>query len=278
MKRPTNTDSGLEDDDMASLFTAQNVNVPKDLKQSVLVQAERKLLMDTAIDSNDAVTNDRPVHNSSLHANVIAAERTQQHRLHSRSRWLAVAATMLMAVAIAPLLINTPDSALDTDSVVGFDLDSAVPESTAQPAALTNSAQTAVTTALTESEHMQNELADSEEMRSTALSTAPMEALQTINTEQSMNSRTTLSNMKTTGQLASDEATGGAAGDSVNDSIRRYSDFTGYRQTANSWIKEIQRLVDHKEQARANAEYLLFKEQHPERARDFKPDIKAMEK
>lgn len=278
MKRPTNTDSRLEDDDMASLFAAQNVDVPKDLKQSVFVQAEHKLMMDTAIDTNDAVTNDRPVHSGGLHANVIAAERTQQYRLHSRARWLAVAATMLMAVAVAPVLINTPDSALNTDSVVSFDLDSAAPESTAQPTALTSPAQTAATTSLTESDHMRNELAVSEETRSNAPSTAPMEALQTINTEQLMNSRATLSNMKTTRQRASDEATGGAAGDSVSDSVRRYSDFTDYRQTASLWIKEIQRLIDLKEHARAKTEYLLFKERHPEHARDFKPDFKALEK
>ena len=110
MKKPSRNDWRLEDDDMTSLFASQNVRVPEELKQSVFAQAERQLTMDNAPAADIVAADNRLRHDSDLPGDSITGGSTQSHRFHTRSRWLAVAATALIAVAVTPVLLKTPDS------------------------------------------------------------------------------------------------------------------------------------------------------------------------
>ena len=108
-----------------------------------------------------------------------------------------------------------------------------------------------------------------------------MDAKQTTVTDQVMNNRAALSSMKTLTQRASENTVGGAAGDNdissdISADISSHS--IVYRQTADRWIEEIQRLIKQNEDSQAQTEYRLFEKQHPDRARDFKPDFQSVEK
>ena len=156
MKQPSNEDSRLEDDDIASLFAAQSVSVPNDLKLAVYEQAQYQLNVDAEKAADIAAADDHATHNSDLASDISSAERTQNLSFHSRSRWFAVAATVLVAAVVTPMLLNTPDSSLNSSGIANYDLDSATSVSTtepavvAEPAAMTEPAATAEPVAATE--------------------------------------------------------------------------------------------------------------------------------
>lgn len=87
MKLPSESQMGSQDDkDISALLKKQTIPVPASLDDSILAASK----------SNAAVAIAKP-------------------RLPHRSPWLAVAATVILAIFVAPLMLTTPESSLESE-------------------------------------------------------------------------------------------------------------------------------------------------------------------
>ena len=263
MKRPPREEQRLDDEDIASVFAAQKVDVPDDLMNSVLEEAQRQLNLDAEKGTDFLAAHDHSTHTNNVTGVTSKEERAKSHSLHSRSRWLAVAATMLVAIAVTPLLLNSPDSSLNDGGAGTYEVDSAASVATQEAEAAPDDSTSSPSATAVESS-----------ASAAAPSEVPMAAEQSIATDQIQDDRAARSAPEALRQRRSDNVATSTA-DKTSSEFNESSGTIAYRQNADNWIEEIQRLINQNEARQAETEYRLFEKQHPDRARDFKPDFSS---
>lgn len=247
-------DNELADQDIAALFDAQTTAVPELLRDRLFTEADKQAQhMKTS-------SNEKGVD----HAHSVA-----------RYRWFGVAATALLALIVSPLLLKSPESALDeqggaemnqesssatldvqlsnseTDQISADDATAVMPDTT--QSRQSSMPKIVISPSTTAASKIQNSIlrheasAPTDTLRDTAPLIKPSEAvvtqaasrIKTESTSQSLNSVTT-------------------------------SRAPVYRENVTTWKKEILILIADGHAESAHEEYSLFTQAHPEDAADFK--------
>ncbi|MFK7995910.1 MAG: hypothetical protein AB8B87_17370 [Granulosicoccus sp.] len=249
MKKNTLIDAHPDDEDIAQLITAQSVNVPDHLRQSILQNAALECEQDNNVKKIKA---HRPV---------------DAHPAATRgwTRGLGIAATFLIAAILTPMMLKSPESELDS-----YDTDSL----TRADAEISQSAVSAL------------QATDAEEMEQLAEVATEQSDIVAVDSDAiTMSSRLTQS--REIGRLTSGvEANKSLKADQTVDSqpqlsaspMTRENTFNSaptlsYRESAEKWINEIKVLIVNGDTQKARDEYSLFEQRHPAEAKRFKPDF-----
>lgn len=118
-----------DDRDIESLFKAQDIVPPAELDESILAAARQSV----SVDGQPLESGQPPVSKRQ----AVALKPTRFATIQQRNRWLSVAATVVVAVALAPLLLNSPESEISHTVV-----ESARTLSVEKDSALSQTAQT----------------------------------------------------------------------------------------------------------------------------------------
>lgn len=94
-----------DDQDLAALFNAEDKSPPELLSARILAAAHEAVSADNA-------GNDAPVKADEANSTV-----TRFQRWQTSGRWMAMAASVLLAVTIVPVLMRSPDSAMESDAI-----------------------------------------------------------------------------------------------------------------------------------------------------------------
>lgn len=281
MKAPEKKIKNLEDQDIVRVFGAQHVDVPDDLKNDIFAEAERQAESIVASEANR--------HNSRTSAKLMAT-----------NRWFGIAATVVVAVAVSPLLFNSPESALD--------IQGGVASSTAAEMGAVENVSLEVADELT----LENELLAESTREATPAATAELSSSPTplvdttaasINSdsmstdqEEQFESRNEGVNMKQAvrpeSDLLSSDASIASAPSQAIVEVSPIESITSaassfkapstavsaveqppYRTTPEKWMSRIRMLITDADAKAAREEYRLFAEQHPELAQEFKPEF-----
>jgi len=219
-----------DDQDIAALFDAQSAAAPDALDARLLEAAKQ------AVTAASAVSESKPA--------IRPLSRTS-------NRWFALAATVVVGISVAPLLLKSPESSLDA------------PMATA-PLAEDNFSKGGAAGDLLLEESDTLPVASTEAVPSTADHAALQEAESEAAGEQAV--------MKTTQSLSARSLSTNAAALRPADAQRVLNE-TGvddnYRDDADAWIEEILRLKSVGNKLQVSVEYALFRAKHP----DFKPEF-----
>jgi len=131
---------GRDDQDLAALFNADKAAVPEFLNARILAAA------------HDAVATDKAEPPATTHETTPPPPVSRNGWQHS-GRWMAMAASVILVVAVAPLMLRSPESTLQTEAVdastlkaveqsVSVSADSAAPENEADEMASPSGAAT----------------------------------------------------------------------------------------------------------------------------------------
>lgn len=215
MKAPVEKNKDPDDPDIAHVFNDQRFDVPDDLKHDIFAEAERQ---------------------ANSIANIKAAQDNSHtgSRLTARNRWFGIAATVAIAVAVSPLLLNSPESALDTERGIASSV-----------------------TVATDSTPLSKKQAVRPESEALSSSTFNDSALPEAILEISPAG-------PTTGAIANHRAAS---------SLNTSEEHLAYRASSDKWINKIRLLIADADTKAAREEYQLFEEQYPEIAAAFKPDF-----
>lgn len=202
-------DEPMNDEDITKLFSAQAINMPKGMEKAIFEQAELNLAsgVDDIVDT-PSVEDIHPI------------EKPEKSKFMNTflTGGLAVAATVVLAVVVTPMLLDKRPVA---------------PQASTAPASQDRVQSESAATAVD---------ADSGTViRNNTTAVAKPVSQRTIQTM--------------TPQSSSDEP--------------------AYRKSVNIWINEINSLITNGNEQKARAEYFLFKKQHAERAKRFKPAFKV---
>ena len=222
-----------DDYDLSELFKASNESPPEALNLSILAQASA---------AHDVVK--QPV----------LAETSKRALNNSVGRWFAVAATVLLGIAIAPQLLQSPESSLGSTS-----LNKASTPSGSVPAVTEEGM--AAERAVSDEAAVSDELDTSEDVSAPTSSTPRIlesEALRAPASQRSVQEFSpsqSLSNQPLRQQSQPlEQRAGGAAGDEV----------PIYRESADDWVEHIRWMMDNNLQDDAVDEFRLFRQAHPD--------------
>lgn len=219
-RKPNGPDN---DDDIAKVFAAQDIPVPDTLRQSVLHQATQLSNQQTPANKKSWI---------------------------SRTSWLSAAATIVVAVAVAPMLLTTPESSLDVEEI-------------AAEAAITDQIKT-----LSESDSTPSTSARST-AREPALAPAPLELELATDSLQSSETATNGDIAANTLQRLKRQETPAL----MVDKTAKEQTPTTHRTTPDKWITHINQLIADGLATKARKEYRLFAIEHPDKAKTFTPDF-----
>ncbi len=225
MNHAPDSNATPNDKDIAELFKQQQVRIPEGLDDTIL-KASREALKD-----NDA----------------------SQQRLIPQAPWMAVAATVVLAVLVAPLMLTSPDTQLEVD-VMEIQSEAQTPSALERP-----------TLTPTPTDEPANATPPAPEL---TLKLAPMLAPnENASTASDSAKRQSDSAMK---RPMTSSASTGAPVNTNSTTSSLSSDSPRYRSTPKSWLNQIERLIMLEQLTEAQEEYDLFVEQYPDHLTDIK--------
>lgn len=244
MNTPHRPGKEPDDHDIAALFDAQPLSLPEELDATILAAAKK-------------VITESP--------STAESKFTIKPLSKTTNRWFALAATVVVGVSVAPLLLKSPESSLNAPSVV-----SSVATSSA-PAEVIAEKEIAGPAPLIASDDNGDDNGGAagdlllEERESLAVSDESVTADVTAKTIQSSTARIA--------SPAASSATSLAASSALMSESDRTLEKTAnydYRNTPDAWVKEILRLESTGNNKQASVEYELFRDKHPDVEPEFK--------
>jgi hypothetical protein len=244
MNTPHRPGKEPDDRDIAALFDAQPVSVPDELDNAILSAATQ------------AITESSPIPDES--------KPTIKPLSKTSNRWFALAATVVVGISVAPMLLKSPESSLDAPSTAPVEM--APVEIMAEPVSIIASddnggAAGDLLPEVSESLPISHESVAAEVNVEALRARSESEAFsneQVMKTKQSRTAKT-----------ASTTASTALISDSER-ALKKNGNYD-YRNTANAWVKEILRLESAGNVKEASAEYALFRDNHPDFNPEFKP-------
>ena len=237
MNTPNRPDKEPNDHDIAALFDEQTVSVPDELDATILASAKQ------------AVSETLPAPESKPAIKLLSK---------TTNRWFALAATVVVGISVAPVLLKSPESSLDAPTTAPIEL---IAESA--PLIVSDDNGGAAGDLLLQA----NDSAPV--VKNSALITASNQTMrkkaesEAYSDEEAI--RITQSHKKTNASPAASTALFTDAERALLKSATK-----NYRNTTISWINEIMQLESKGKLKEAAAEYALFREKYP----DVKPHFK----
>ncbi|MGQ7843492.1 hypothetical protein ACUNV4_03365 [Granulosicoccus sp. 3-233] len=263
-------DQGLPSDDdgqdIGAMLDAGNEVVPHSLNQQILSAAREAIANESTADS---VTTPLPTEVTQLQP-----RRSANHRWQTRNRWIAMAASVILAVTVVPLMLRSPDSSLDNSAElasqkmlqrsIAISLDSAAD-------GLEVDESQSLTSFVRESMPSTNPSTDS----SASTSSAPI-ARSSSPRLQTPEASPVVPAIRAQKRSAPADAAAGPATDLAADSDERSSadKSTGdsdFRKTPDSWVARIRQLQKDGRYDEAIEEYELFRGRYP----NHEPELSA---
>lgn len=265
MNTPNRPTKEPDDQDIAALFEAQSTEPPESLDKVVLAAAK-----DSVAEPSKQVS-----------------APTAQPLGQSKHRWFALAATIVVGVSVAPLLLKSPESSLDAPLISSSEKSLETAEDIADTSSFEQSADNGGAAGDRLLEKSESVSITNESLATSArnsviqqsveldlstdeeISTAPQDALS------SATSPDALSSAAAPDALSSTTALTGVV--STLTSLKKSSSDlqpSVYRSQAETWKNEILRLESIGDYKKASIEYDLFRIRFP----DFEPDFKLRER
>ena len=240
MSTSTKPNGPDNDDDIARVFNAQPVQVPDSLRKAVLLQASQ-LSRQQSSDSEDS---------TNLETSTEPTRETSKTRL-PKAAWLSAAATIVIAVAVAPLLLTAPQSSLEPSLEPSVDT-SLASESEEQLMIETAPPEQITSTSATSSSALQAPASSAKTLSSDAAADAPQ--------MQQRKESTASDSLPLDAEMAEEI---------------EFQSSTAYRSSAAQWMERIDKLIADGDTDTAREEYRLFSAKHPNEVKSYIPDFDA---
>ncbi len=240
-----------DDQDLAALFEAEATAPPELLSARILAAAHEAVEHEPKTSADESITPDKHI-----------------QRWKHAGRWMAMAASVLLAILVTPLLLRAPESVMEADAV-----------DTSRMKAVQQSldSNTAATVAPMDIQASDSRLQPQQEAAPMALSPTP-EARSPAPMVQEL--QTQKRSVQVDRAAAADDFQGMAGEDALNDSEpfqeeeslsadREGSTETMFRNSPESWVTHIRQLQEDGNFDEAVAEYEVFRERYPDHEPDF---------